>query len=228
MTKQERAMNTRHALIRSAAHAFDQFGYTRAKLAGISAGAGVSSGALHFHFDTKAAMAAAVESEAARTLHALTRHARLRSPSPLQGLIDSSHVIAQQLRWDVVVRAGFHLNCRTAHHSEVNLRQEWLECVRHTLARSAVYGQMPQQAVQEELTATVVGATAGFEALARHDRNWLSRQTVTGLWHTLLPQLATPKALVQLQPAGTEAVLNATVPAAVPPPVAHPAPALSG
>ncbi|QLE75547.1 TetR/AcrR family transcriptional regulator [Streptomyces rectiverticillatus] len=210
MTKQERAMNTRHALIRSAAQAFDQFGYTRAKLAGISAGAGVSSGALHFHFDTKAAMAAAVESEAARTLHALARHAHRKSPSPLQALVDSSHVIAQQLRWDVVVRAGFHLNCRTAHHSETNLRQEWLECVRRTLERSATHGQTPPQAVREELTAAIVGATAGFEALARHDRSWLSRHTLTGLWHTLLPQLATPKALTQLQPAGTESVINAT------------------
>ncbi|MET9417153.1 ScbR family autoregulator-binding transcription factor [Streptomyces klenkii] len=221
MTKQERAMNTRHALIRSAAQAFDEFGYTRAKLAGISAGAGVSSGALHFHFDTKAAMAAAVESEATRALHALARHAHRKSPSPLQALIDSSHVIAQQLRRDVVVRAGFHLNCRTAHHSEVNLHQEWLECVRRTLERSAAHGQTPPHAVQEELTTTVVGATAGFEALARQDHNWLSRPALTGLWHTLLPQMATPKALTQLQAAGTEAVINATGPAPAQPAAAH-------
>ncbi|MFD0381587.1 TetR family transcriptional regulator [Streptomyces stramineus] len=75
-------MNTRHALIRSAAQAFDQHGYTRAKLSAISAGAGVSSGALHFHFDTKAAMAAAVETEATRTLHAITRNIQRKSVSP--------------------------------------------------------------------------------------------------------------------------------------------------
>ncbi|MGW1223275.1 TetR family transcriptional regulator, partial [Streptomyces californicus] len=48
MTKQERAARTRQALIRSAAAVFEQHGYAQARLAQISSGAGVSTGALHF------------------------------------------------------------------------------------------------------------------------------------------------------------------------------------
>lgn len=59
MTKQDRAVRTRLALIRSAAEQFEARGYVRASLAEISAGAGVSSGALHFHFANKAAVAEA-------------------------------------------------------------------------------------------------------------------------------------------------------------------------
>ncbi|WP_229891825.1 ScbR family autoregulator-binding transcription factor [Streptomyces mashuensis] len=202
-------MNTRHALIRSAAQAFDQHGYTRAKLAGISAGAGVSPGALHFHFDTKSAMAAAVETEAARILHAVARNVRRKSPGPLQALIDSSHAFAQQLSRDVVVRAGFHLNCGTAHSAGLNLRQEWLECVREALDRAAKEGATLEELRREEMTATITAATVGFETLARRDPNWLSRHALTGLWRALLPQLATAGTLPRLQPAGTEAVVNA-------------------
>ncbi|MCD9196414.1 ScbR family autoregulator-binding transcription factor [Streptomyces albireticuli] len=209
MTKQERAINTRHALIRSAAQAFDQHGYTRAKLSGISAGAGVSSGALHFHFDTKAAMAAAVEAEAARTLHAVARTVHRRSTGALQALIDASHLFAQQLRWDIVVRAGFRLNGRTPQAPESDLRGQWAACVGRALRQAAEEGALLPGAAQEDMTATIVGATTGFEALARHDRAWLSRPTVTGLWQALLPSLATPETLTRLQPAGTEAVTEA-------------------
>ncbi|MEV5377794.1 ScbR family autoregulator-binding transcription factor [Streptomyces nondiastaticus] len=209
MTKQERAMNTRHALIRSAAQAFDQHGYTRAKLAGISAGAGVSTGALHFHFDTKAAMAAAVETEAARILHAVARRVHRRSPCALQALVDTSHAFAQQLCWDVVVRAGFHLNSRTSHAAGTDLLQEWLECVRRYLTRAAKEGTILAGASAEDMTATIIGATIGFEGLARRDREWLSRATLSSLWRALLPRLATPETLARLEPAGTESALSA-------------------
>ncbi|WP_367140362.1 MULTISPECIES: ScbR family autoregulator-binding transcription factor [Streptomyces] len=209
MTKQERAMNTRHALIRSAAQAFDQHGYTLAKLAGISAGAGVSTGALHFHFDTKAAMAAAVETEAARILHAVARRVQRRSPCALQALVDTSHAFAQQLCWDVVVRAGFHLNSRTSHASETDMLREWLECVRRYLTRAAREGSILADASVEDMTATIIGATIGFEGLARRDREWLSRATLASLWRALLPRLATPEALARLEPAGMECALSA-------------------
>ncbi|MFE6134365.1 TetR family transcriptional regulator, partial [Streptomyces sp. NPDC056437] len=61
MKQQERAVRTRRALVHSAAEAFQQHGYVQARLAQISADAGVSPGALHFHFENKAALARAVQ-----------------------------------------------------------------------------------------------------------------------------------------------------------------------
>ncbi|GAA0477693.1 ScbR family autoregulator-binding transcription factor [Streptomyces sp. NPDC046215] len=219
MTKQERAMNTRHALIRSAAQAFDQHGYTRAKLSAISAGAGVSSGALHFHFDTKAAMAAAVETEATRTLHAITRNIQRKSVSPLQTLIDTTHAIAEQLRWDVVTRAGFRLNCRPSHTDpdsgpRPDLRAQWHTYVTYTLTQAAQQHTTHPSLTPRQLTTTIVGATAGFEALARQNHQWLSHTTVTTLWQTLLPTLATPSHLPQLLPGGTHTPTHPSAPVA--------------
>lgn len=64
MAKQERAVRTRESLIRSAAETFYREGFAVASLSVISAQAGVSSGALHFHFASKAALADAVETAA--------------------------------------------------------------------------------------------------------------------------------------------------------------------
>lgn len=72
MVKQERAARTRETLIRSAAQIFDREGFSVASLTGISSLAGVSNGALHFHFASKAALADAVEAAALIRLLAVT------------------------------------------------------------------------------------------------------------------------------------------------------------
>lgn len=71
--KQERAVHTRQSLIRSAAEAFERHGYVRTSLAEISSSAGVSTGALHFHFENKAAIASTVEATAAVLLRRAPR-----------------------------------------------------------------------------------------------------------------------------------------------------------
>ncbi|WP_438484272.1 ScbR family autoregulator-binding transcription factor [Streptomyces sp. S186] len=209
MTMQARAVSTRNALIRSAAQTFDQHGYAHATLSGISSGAGVSPGALHFHFDTKAAVAAAVEAEAARTLQGLARHVRRKSPSVLQALVDTSHVFAQHIRWDVVVRAGLHLNSEAPQALDINLRERWFTCVHEMLDRAVADRTAFPGATHDDVTATIVAATVGAESLGRQNPDWLSRDSLAGLWRQLLPGLATPEAFEKLDLAGTESVINA-------------------
>ena len=61
MVKQERAARTRQALIQAAAEVFAEEGFVTASLSTISRRAGVSNGALHFHFANKGMLADAVE-----------------------------------------------------------------------------------------------------------------------------------------------------------------------
>ncbi|MGW1835041.1 ScbR family autoregulator-binding transcription factor [Streptomyces sp. BBFR2] len=203
MSRQPRSAQTRRALIRSAAQTFDEHGYPRAKLSAISAGAGVSTGALHFHFDTKAAVAAAVEDEAARTLHESARTVRHLTPDPLQALIDTTHVLARQLATDVVARAGYRLNCQAAYRSGPDLRTHWHVCVCELLDRAEEQELLVPGLAAEDSAAALVGATTGFEVLAREDAGWLTPAAVTGLWRTLLPMLAGPGAPQTPEPSGT-------------------------
>ncbi|MFG2313276.1 TetR family transcriptional regulator [Streptomyces sp. NPDC048566] len=71
MTRQERAVRTREALIEAAARLFDQDGYEVTSLAAVTALAGVSAGALYFHFATKADLADAVVEAAMARLRSI-------------------------------------------------------------------------------------------------------------------------------------------------------------
>ncbi|MFD3722337.1 TetR family transcriptional regulator [Streptomyces sp. NPDC058674] len=72
MVKQERAARTRESLVRAAAEVFAEQGFTTASIAAISRRAGVSAGGLHFHFESKTALADAVEDRAVQALRRIT------------------------------------------------------------------------------------------------------------------------------------------------------------
>ncbi|MFF8015686.1 ScbR family autoregulator-binding transcription factor [Streptomyces sp. NPDC007929] len=211
MTKQERAVRTRLALIRSAAEQFEARGYVGASLAEISAGAGVSSGALHFHFANKAAVAEAVEHAAEQALReAAARHRDGDGDgSALQRLVDVTHHVARLLCADVVVRAGLRLNAEQVGGQVAgrvrDLRREWRECVQGLLAEAERGGELATGVTPQRTSAVVLAATTGIEVLAREDDGWLARPSLTDLWQLLLPCLATPCLAGTLDPAGSEA-----------------------
>ncbi|MFE7547261.1 ScbR family autoregulator-binding transcription factor [Streptomyces gardneri] len=208
MTKQERGTRTRDALIRSAAGEFHQHGYALATLSAISVGAGVSPGALHFHFENKAAIAEAVEDAACTTLRRTARIAYGHRSNALQNLVDTTHALARLFREDIVVRAGFRLSCSNHCRTELNLRQEWQSCVQQRLAEAADEGLLGGGAVrQQDLARTIVAATIGLVTLSQDSGEWLSPHAVAGLWRTLLPTLTAPESLAGLEPEGTPAVI---------------------
>ncbi|MFD5476896.1 ScbR family autoregulator-binding transcription factor [Streptomyces hawaiiensis] len=206
MTKQDRAVRTRLALIRSAAAQFEARGYVRASLAEISAGAGVSSGALHFHFANKAAVAAAVEDAAARALRAAAVRSHGGDGCALQRLVDVTHHVARMLCADGVVRAGLRLNVEGVAGRVRDLRREWRECVQGLLAEAERRGELAAGVTPQRTGAVVLAATTGIEVLAREDQGWLARPSLTELWRLLLPCLAAPCLAGALDPAGSEAV----------------------
>ncbi|MFC8657685.1 ScbR family autoregulator-binding transcription factor [Streptomyces sp. JL1001] len=213
MTKQERATRTRQALIRSAAVVFEQHGYAQARLTLISSGAGVSTGALHFHFENKAAVAEAVVAEASRGLRDMSAAIRRRTDTALQALVDTSHALVELLRGDPVSRAGFRLSCDGERAAAPDLRMEWNHRVRELLEEAAAAGSLADDIAREDAAAATVAVTAGFEVLGRHDAEWLSPYRLTGFWQLLLPRLAAAQTLPLLDPAGTGAVASTRAPA---------------
>ncbi|MFF0190296.1 ScbR family autoregulator-binding transcription factor [Streptomyces sp. NPDC005244] len=197
--KQQRAVRTRDALIRSAAETFESRGYVQAKLAEISSRAGVSAGALHFHFPNKAAVAATVEATAAAALRRAAHAAQLPGMNPLQRLTAASHALAELLQADVVARAGFHLSCHAQHRTGADLRAEWHAWVSRQLAEAEAQHLLAEHVRAHDVALAVTAATTGIEALAGTDPGWLSPAALTRFWHFLLPCLARPEALTTLQ-----------------------------
>lgn len=206
MAKQERAVRTRNALIESAAELFTRDGFEVVSLSTISARAGVSNGALHFHFASKAALAGAVGEAAAQRFGRLTTSER---PPPqhggsLQTLIDTSHALLQGLGDDVILRAGFDLGDGGADGIPrgEDLYRRWHRWVEDAVAGAEREELLAGDVATRDVVAAVVGATVGFAALGGHDVRWLSRTTLTRFWSLLLPRLASASALAVVVASG--------------------------
>ncbi|MEV0415809.1 ScbR family autoregulator-binding transcription factor [Streptomyces sp. NPDC050448] len=203
MVKQERAARTRESLIRSAAEIFDREGFAVASLTVISSLAGVSNGALHFHFSSKAALADAVQEEALTRLLAVTDAVPPLGTSRVQLLVDVTHGLAAALRTDAVLRAGFELCGEASRASQFDLRERWQRWVEETLKQADAEGELRPEVAAQDVVTAVVAATVGFEVLGARDAVWLSASTVTRFWRLLLPLLVRASLVAELEAEGT-------------------------
>ncbi|MGW0607710.1 ScbR family autoregulator-binding transcription factor [Streptomyces sp. NPDC002640] len=196
MVKQERALRTRRALIRAGAQAFADEGFTAASLTAISRAAGVSNGALHFHFENKMALARAVEEEALAALRHVVQEALERETTALSALVRATHGLVGRIAEDAVARAGFGLCDDLGRHEGVCPRREWQRWVEETVRRAERDGWLSAGVAASDAAAAVVAATVGLEVLGSHDRTWWSKERVTGFWRLLLPRLTARHASV--------------------------------
>jgi AcrR family transcriptional regulator len=209
--RSERAVRTRHALLHSAARVFDQYGYTLTTLYDISAGAGVSPGALHFHFKNKAAVAAAVEEAGADVLWSAGRIAYCANADALQALTDMSQAFARLLRWDVMARAGFRLGVDTTRTPVQALDEKWYSCVERLLAEAARNNELSDDVNLMEVTCAVLTATTGIGLQITDRSERRAHDALTGFWQIVLPGLARPEVAARLKPAGRLSVVSEAV-----------------
>ncbi|MEU3373133.1 ScbR family autoregulator-binding transcription factor [Streptomyces sp. NPDC006660] len=190
--RQERAVRTRQALMCSAAESFERHGYVRARLAIISKDAGASLGALHFHFENKAALADAVERAAATSLHRAARVAQRPAMNALQRLTGISYALAGQLHRDVVARAGLRLGGEPGRPRHRDLRQEWQECVRQLLTEARAEGLLADEVDLAAAVSTIAATTTGLGLLARKDPWSAPPDSLAKFWRLVMPSLAAP------------------------------------
>lgn len=197
MVKQERALRTRQALIRAGAELFAREGFVAASLSTISGEAGVSNGALHFHFESKRALARAVEDEALARLRLVIEESLGRDGRALPALVDATYGLVDRIAEDVVVRAGFELGDDPGRGESASLRREWQHWVEETVRRAEQDGWLARGVSADDAVTVVVAATVGFEVLGGEESAWLSQERVAGLWKLLLPRLTERPTLVR-------------------------------
>ncbi|ROQ57467.1 TetR family transcriptional regulator [Streptomyces sp. 840.1] len=190
MVKQDRAARTRQSLIHAAAEVFAQEGFAPASLAAISRRAGVSNGALHFHFENKKMLAQAVEDEAAETVRRIIEEAVNGGDCALQVLVDTTHELMSRLADDIVIQAGFELGGDLAWRAEARLRQRWQRWIEDMLRRADAEGGLAEGVSPADASPAIVAVTVGLEVLGSEDKEWLSTETIAGFWDLMLPRLA--------------------------------------
>ncbi|WP_327180993.1 ScbR family autoregulator-binding transcription factor [Streptomyces sp. NBC_01334] len=187
MGSQARAAHTRQSLVRAAAELFAAEGYARASLPVISERAGVSTGALHFHFASKSDLAGEVERAATESVEELAERCSSTADTLLQSLVHTACSLLLAVVTDPVIRAGFRLSGDPSRKNGAQMLQWWRAWVHDLIVQAQQEGELAQDLSVDATTTVIVAATAGFEALGATDRDWLSADRVTQLWTFLLP-----------------------------------------
>jgi AcrR family transcriptional regulator len=208
MVRQERAVRTRQSLIRAAAEVFAEEGFGPASLTAVSRRAGVSNGALHFHFASKQALAQAIEDQAAETFRRIIGAGegpggpQAAPGGALQRLVDVTHQLIASLAQDVVVRVGFSLRGDVRWPGR-SLRLEWQRWVEQALRCAEREGRLAAGVSAGGAARTIAATTVGLEVLGGADPSWLTDGQVAGFWELLLPGLADEGARRSVSPRPT-------------------------
>ncbi|WP_053752602.1 TetR/AcrR family transcriptional regulator [Streptomyces sp. MMG1533] len=189
MARQERAERTRRALIHAAAREFAEHGFAGTSLARISGAAGVTMGALTFHFATKGELADAVAESGGTT----TRQALPLRPGPagVADVVGFTRTLARLLEQEVVVRAAARL---TWDRSAVGAGWygTWLPLLHDLVGRADE--ELAAWASPQAVVALALSVVAGAETAVRLDGLPGAERVAAPAHHaTLVWDLALPK-----------------------------------
>jgi AcrR family transcriptional regulator len=201
LARQERAERTRATIIDAAAAMFDEYGFNGASLSDILTEAGVTKGALYFHFSSKEELA-----------HALvTEQFGVQEPLPrenvgIQTAIDLCHEMAHALRNDVRVRASIRLVIETGSWADPSpdAYLQWIEVVRTYMESASERGDLRKELSPDDVARWVVGSFTGVQLSSQVLTGRVDiHERVTSMWKIALPGLVPPRRLAKFVPSGT-------------------------
>jgi AcrR family transcriptional regulator len=204
VSRQEQSEKTRSAIIDAAAAAFDEYGYQGAGLSLILEQAGVTRGALYFHFSSKEELA----QELIRTqFENIERHLS-DGARGLQALINLTFAMAQDLTSDIRVRAGVRLVIEHASFTAPtdDAYRSWIQVTRDLLVEAKRSGELTRGVSPEDAARFLVGAFAGVQLVSDVLNGRADLQDrVADLWGYVLPGLASSPRAWRLRPRRTRA-----------------------
>ncbi|MEE1930420.1 ScbR family autoregulator-binding transcription factor [Streptomyces sp. TRM 70351] len=200
MAKQERAIRTRRTVLEAAAKVFGARGYEATTIAEIIEQAGVTKGALYFHFPSKRALADAITSNQTMGV------TNVPDGSPLQWVIDLCHSVAYGLQKDPLLQAGTRIAVETLFDdSPMNPFRAWADVLTTSLREGQRQGEVLPHVDPRRTAELIVGSYTGVQlfSMAKTNRADL-RERITELWQHLLPAVANPAVIPRLRCEGSD------------------------
>jgi AcrR family transcriptional regulator len=195
MPMQDRAIRTRRKILSAAAEVFETRGYQSATISEVLKAAGVTKGALYFHFQSKEDLAQGVLQAQDQGI-ALPPRA-----SKVQELVDAVMLQAHRLHTDPMVRAGVRL---TMDQTSDGLDRKgpfrtWAALMRQLLDDARSQGELLPHVNTEETADVLTGSFAGIQSMshALTDYNDLMERSSTLLRH-ILPSIVNPSLITAL------------------------------
>lgn len=200
--KQERAVRTRAIILKTAAEVFDEVGFSGANIREIAQRAGITQGAMYFHFGSKEALARAVMQAQPMTVlpHLVTRG--------LQRLVDLTFVWSHRLREDVLLRAGVRL---TGEQNSFGVHdpvpyQDWAQVMADCLREARATGELSDDVDIESMADFMVSACTGMQMYSQITSGRADlTDRVVAMWRHLLPTLCVKSTLTSVDASAARA-----------------------
>jgi AcrR family transcriptional regulator len=196
VAQQRRARETRAAIVQGASSVFLARGYAETSLDQVTDAAGVTKGALYFHFRSKADLAGAVVAEQQRLSQAWTELAIAGAPSAAGALMLACASFATQLSTEPMVAAGLRLSTESI--GEVPSRAPsalaWVDETAGHVGRAVAEGTFRDDLDVDRAARFVVGAFSGvqtFSALSTGHADVFER--LQDMMHFVLPSFLSPR-----------------------------------
>lgn len=195
MAQQERAVRTREAVIQAAAEAFADAGFLATSMADIFARAGVTKGALYFHFTSKEELAFAIIDAEEQAAAEMIESVMATDSPPLQKLIDISFRWAHLIQSNSIVQAGLRMIIEQGTYSRPMPQPytQWQDLSAQLFAQAQERGELERSVDARNMAEFIVSSFTGAQIVSQvvsGHKDLLQR--VERMWQLLLKGLLPP------------------------------------
>ncbi|MEU9080665.1 ScbR family autoregulator-binding transcription factor [Kitasatospora sp. NPDC004745] len=196
MVRQERALRTRRLILEAAASVFDEFGYEGATIGEVVSRAGVTRGAVYFHFASKRDLAQGVVEEQ------FVQDGVPERVCKLQEFVDTGMVVAYLMPRDPLLSAGARLSLGQDVFDDLGggAIPGWIGRLEALLTAAGERGELLPHIVPADTAWLVTAAWTGVQIQSQKLSGRADlEQRVAGLFQHLMPSIAVPGVLGSLQ-----------------------------
>ncbi|MEV6175433.1 ScbR family autoregulator-binding transcription factor [Streptomyces sp. NPDC051954] len=186
MVKQDRAIRTRQTILTAAAKVFEERGYQASTISEILNTAGVTKGALYFHFPSKEHLAQGVLAGQDQQAPIPDRACKV------QQIVDTVVLHAYRLQSDAMVRAGVRLSLDQLAQGldRSGPFSRWTEVIVELLEKAQAQGELLPHVVPAETAEVLVGTFAGVQSMSEAVSGYQDLpQRVSALLRHVLPSV---------------------------------------
>lgn len=189
---QQRAKATRTAVIEGAASIFEEVGYGNASLSDVTARAGVTKGALYFHFKSKEDLALAVIAEQHKIVRLAGEAIATAGLPALETMITMCKTFGQQLLDEPIVRAGIRLTFEaSAFNADVKgPYQDWVATMEMLTRQAQQEGDVRPDIDGADFARYLVASFTGVQMVSNvlTERSDVLKR-IDDMWRFMLPAI---------------------------------------
>ncbi|MFC9764237.1 ScbR family autoregulator-binding transcription factor [Rhodococcus jostii] len=190
MVQQQRAAVTRAQIVRGAAEMFDKSGFEGASLVEILEAAGMTKGALYFHFRSKEDLARHIIAEQHRISISAVQAIAAQEASAIEQIVMLCHEMARQIVQDPIVRAGIRITLELSadDRGPAGPYLDWIAACQGLAARAVAEGDLVDTIDPPTFARFVIGAFTGVQTVSQVLAHRVDlEQRVDEMWGFLLP-----------------------------------------